>query len=142
MKTNNITAPVVFVSTEDGIAIRLFREAMGALPEAAGVTMIHYKYHRPEMNCAGLDAADLSYNGSGAEQLQADWTAAFTQAHGFGTCPDLRQNAQQHQEDLTMISLLNLWLALEATHIMCLGSSNWCLLLAELRDGATAFHPV
>ena len=36
-----------------------------------------------------------------------------------------------------MISLFNLYLALESSHIICLTASNWCWMLQRLADETT-----
>ena len=44
--------------------------------------------------------------------------------------------------DLTAISFLNLFIALEARYVLCDALSNWCRLLAELKDDAAEFVDV
>ena len=148
----NILRPVVFLSSEDGMAIKLFQEAVAASPNASHVRVIKYDYHRMTMNCGGLDIAkSLGAHGSGLQKERAGSILRGNNSHltykarmdllqGHGTCghpSDIRDFAQGHSEDLTLISLLNLYLALECRHIICLTSSNWCWMLRYLADQKT-----
>ena len=45
---------------------------------------------------------------------------------------ELKEVSRNHSESLTLISILNLFLALETSHIVCSERSNWCALLEDL----------
>ena len=104
------------------------------------------------MNCGGLDVAkSLGLQGSGLKKEKAatllpgnhsklSYKERMKLLQDHGTCghpSTMDQFARSHSEDLTLISLLNLYLALECRHIICLTSSNWCWMLRFLSDQET-----
>jgi hypothetical protein len=147
-----IEQPVVFLSSEDGSAISLFEQAVASHPKASHVRVVKYDYHRISQNCGGLDIGKLlGVQGSGMKKAEApSLLMGNTSKLTFkkrsellltqGTCAtpsDLKDHARKYSEDLTLISLLNLYLALECRHIICLTASNWCWMLRYLADQDT-----
>ena len=130
-----IARPVVFLSSEDGSAIEMFRQAAAS----RGIAVVTHEYPRPRFRCGSIDLADLGVNGSGARLAVRGQYAKRSQAAYNDTtlCPHLGAFAREHNVPISKISLLNLFLSLEAGHIVCDVTSNWCRLLFELSDRAT-----
>lgn len=171
VERHNIINPVVFLSSEDGSAIRLFEDAVIHDPRSAHIRVLSYNYTRLEMNCGGVNVSqNLGRSGSGLQGISvSSWASnrtahympyrdrlRFLISHGQcagdvpassfrnrtgrsdGTLERLRTlSRSKHGQDLTMISLLNLYLALESSHIICLTASNWCWMLQRLADETT-----
>ncbi len=147
-----IEHPVVFLSSEDGSAITLFEEAVANEPRAAHIRVIKVNYHRMSMNCGGMNVSEaLGAGGSGldADRFHRQLANGSMPNHrgrqhnvvSRGNCATLEtlrdSQQQQHAEDLTLISFLNLYLALESRHVVCLTASNWCWLLQRMADPET-----
>jgi hypothetical protein len=135
-----ITNPVVLLSSEDGSAIELFQDAVQQHP----MSVLVYNYYRPSMNCGSINVRDaLGANGTGTKRV-------WDRSGAYGTrykrmrkslyknttmCMstlELKEVSRNHSESLTLISILNLFLALETSHIVCSERSNWCALLEDL----------
>jgi len=155
---HRMKAPVVFLSSEDGAAITLFEQAVAEEPRAKHVSVIKFEYPRISLACGGINVTErLGSHGPGllaanlSQYVGQSWTgvkrmererAMFNAAKEAGTeCLNLDQTKdilrQSHNQSLTMVSLLNMYLALECRHIICLTRSNWCWLLGNLADSAT-----
>jgi len=155
-RVSGIARPVVLLSSEDGNAVDLFREAVQEHPDGSRVSVLVYQYHRLKMNCGGINVRKaLGVHGTGTDKVfdrtgsyqeryrrvlahdpGGDRRGEYTRSSANGTtCSSilgLRHLSRGHSESLALISLLNLFLALESTHIVCNSRSNWCALLHAL----------
>ena len=142
-----IEQPVVFLSSEDGTAITLFKRAVQEHPNASRVTVLAYDYKRPSMNCGGFNATE-ALGKTSALGVKVDTTREYMQRYGkmfndsqsaCASTTALRNIAYSQSESLTKVSMLNLYMALEARHIICHAHSNWCKLMTELKSPLTGF---
>lgn len=143
-----LVAPVVFLSSEDARAVELFHAAANAsaAARAARVAVVSYPYSRPRYNCPGLPAERLEralIETGVPKQKGRSWRDAarrmgWSNHNVSGECVELQAYARRNQRagrdpPLLLVALLNLFLALEASHLICGPvSSAWCQLLRGL----------
>ena len=133
---------LVFLSSEDGSAIEMFEEAARQQSE---FRVIKVAYERPRLSCGGIDVKQLlGPQGTGAQRARGDtYSERWANVYGQGaSCPSLLSHARNQSVPLVLMSMLNLYLALEAGDLVCSRASNWCRLLHELADEGAARVPV
>uniref|UniRef100_A0A7S0IY40 Uncharacterized protein n=1 Tax=Calcidiscus leptoporus TaxID=127549 RepID=A0A7S0IY40_9EUKA len=146
VRKHAISRPVVFVSSEDAAAIQAFESAVAHSSEAAAhhLELISHRYVRPSYGCgqAGKTRAELL-----AGMENPSWTqraARFNWGHlrsrnsskGCLSIGESMRHVRKHNsQPLGFLAMLNLYLSLEAAHVVCgPASSNWCTLLRTLAD--------
>jgi hypothetical protein len=125
---NNISNPIVYLSSEDQTALEVFK-ARCPYPWFA------FPYKRPTFNCAPTDVLDAMINGTQIPQLRLprhELEKACEKNRKNGSSP---RNSLKQVDNIGLIALLNMYLSLESKYILCDRSSNWCRLLHELSDG-------
>lgn len=120
-KKNAIKNPVIFLSSEDHTAIKLFK-AHSPYP------FFYHPYKRPTFNChSALNIYNILAKDTSMRKFHGNYSHRAKQSARGNCAIDLKKNG--------MISIVNLFLALESKYVLCDSSSNWCRLLTELTDG-------